>query len=880
MTFRKIAQVVSLGAAVSDGKGLKKVASHGDRLASHFLDGKNGAERVLDVEGLLNKVAESYAISANPSDYVYEAIRALSTNVPNENNDAFTKDELLRFDTRKGTVVYRTFEGKPHHIEHRADNPKMARGVILDAHYFDDTPALDNCPRCKTATRDIEARDPSGVHCRKCGHVVKDEFVEILVAIDAKKDPALAEGVRTGLLKSGSMGCNCVSTTCNVCSHVAYSPREFCDHIKGASKGSWWAKTANTAEWKRIERPDAQNLLKKAGYEPATDRFVFAQLPDGTQIRRAHENCAGVEFDEYSRVDRPADPEALQRGVITASVASKDAPSPAEIRAETEKLIHRARARLAKTAGPLADRHKGLGQEAAEIKTPDDGSGEVQVEVAPGDSLNVISPPMGGEPTDMGVVPGQPPAGPGMPGAPGPGEIADQYTQPGASMSGQGTGMMDPNQAVPPGTPPAPGAPPPRPRRAPPGASAPRKTSARRFAAAYQAWAVDVMSVGSAVLQSPRGPTFIFRAGKQLATEQARQAFGTELMDNLQQHGLVDTVQKFAGKPAPKLAQVLDGFSNDVKESLHALYSTSHEGYQGDTQKDREGPSATSTSGMAVDHKGGPGKPSSDALVGREKDHEKEEAVPSSIMQDDHADTRQKHKDAPADALKGGERDHGAKLASEERRRYGERLQKVYAKRHAELEKRLVEEKKAFEENLLARVARAITFVAQRRLTNLEESPLKATLFEVLAADRVVGQDAATGEDIVHEGLNPELASHFVEAAFHEGLADEVETLIQRTAEVLRLSDEYLLDAERDLAKQASRVPTITNASVVTPVDLAARVAAERRAEAMAGNPVLAPSPSNGHANGAGMDLKTALRSAISETTNGRRLAARNRMRS
>jgi hypothetical protein len=305
--FQKFANIQVLAVAEladSDGSqylSFRRTASL-DKSGSYY-QAEAGA---LDVPSMLRKVSAEYDISADPKDYLFEAIRAVTATVPNENADAFHKSELLRFDHRLGTAVYQTFILKPHHVNHRADNPKTARGVILDAHYNDLSPAMPECKKCGNKTTDAAGRDDkTGIECKKCGSVVKDEFVELLVAIDRKKDPAFARGVQAGVLNAGSMGCTCEQTRCSICSHVAHTKSEFCGHIRGGNK---------------------KKLHKCA---------------DGTQ-KLAFEFCEGVIFSEYSRVDQPADPTALQKEVFTASRAAK-AASANVLEQESELLIMNAR---------------------------------------------------------------------------------------------------------------------------------------------------------------------------------------------------------------------------------------------------------------------------------------------------------------------------------------------------------------------------------------------------------------------------------------------------------------------------------------------------------------------------------------------------------
>ena len=291
-------QVLASWEVGQDGSRIAKTAAEAPLPSFYASPGTTGT---LDIGQALQKVAKEYDISTNPADYIYEAVRACTAGVSNENGDAFSRDELLRFDHRLACAVYQTFILKPHHINHRADNPKTARGVILDSHYNDVAPPMEQCPDCQAHTASREGRDKTGLYCRACGTCVKDEFVEILIGVDKTKDASFAEGVRTGTLNATSMGCVCDSTTCNVCDHVAYNRNEFCQHIKGGNK----KKTFKTA---------------------AGDKMAF-------------EWCNNVIFTEQSRVDQPADPTALQTEIL--ELAAKKAATellPEYLRSETELL--------------------------------------------------------------------------------------------------------------------------------------------------------------------------------------------------------------------------------------------------------------------------------------------------------------------------------------------------------------------------------------------------------------------------------------------------------------------------------------------------------------------------------------------------------------
>lgn len=214
----------------------------------------------LDIAGVLEEVADFYKISRNPKDYLFTPVRANSVDVPNENGDGFDNEETLRFDPKIGRRVYQTYLLKPHHINHRADNPRMARGTIVDVHYNDSNPM----PPEWRSKYEASVGKP----------IERDIFVEALLAIDTTKDPYLANGMRTGAIDSFSMGCECDKTICNVCANVATSKLEFCPHIRYGNKMKWFVRG------------------------------------DGRKVQ-AFEWCKGVVYGELSAVDQPADPRAF-----------------------------------------------------------------------------------------------------------------------------------------------------------------------------------------------------------------------------------------------------------------------------------------------------------------------------------------------------------------------------------------------------------------------------------------------------------------------------------------------------------------------------------------------------------------------------------------
>lgn len=240
MSFRKYARVEHLATYNLAVPGWKKQAKA--RGVSHYAQ----ADRT-SIQAILDVVSERYLISSNPADYIFAAFRAVTQDEPNGNGDAFPREELLSWNRAEKKPVYRTFEFKPQHVNHQAEDIRMARGVIVDVHYNESDP--DDC------------------------------FVEVLIAVDTKKDPLLAQGIAEGVLREVSMGCDALRTECNVCDQISHSPADYCVHIK-------------------------------------SQKMKMCKAPDG-EMKLAFERCYEVTFQEISAVDDPADKKADLQEMLT-----------------------------------------------------------------------------------------------------------------------------------------------------------------------------------------------------------------------------------------------------------------------------------------------------------------------------------------------------------------------------------------------------------------------------------------------------------------------------------------------------------------------------------------------------------------------------------
>lgn len=260
--FHKQASAEVLGSKSGISGAWSKKAGSG-KLASFFMDGGS----TINVEAALDAVADTYRISRDPGNYLFIPARANSADRPNENLDAWRREELLRFDPQLGRRVYSTYVLKPHFVNHNASRYQLARGVLLDAHYNDANKFSDDARR-------QAVKDSTGLERDN------DEFTEVLIAVDTSKDPSLAEAYRNGSVYRFSMGCDVEATECAACGNVASTTLQFCKCVrnKHARKAVAWR--------------------------------------DGS-FRPTFEWCLGTRFAELSAVDDPADKDAnIQDGLL------------------------------------------------------------------------------------------------------------------------------------------------------------------------------------------------------------------------------------------------------------------------------------------------------------------------------------------------------------------------------------------------------------------------------------------------------------------------------------------------------------------------------------------------------------------------------------
>ena len=172
---------------------------------------------------------------------LYVTARAISSRV-NANLDGWPSEELKK--------AHRTFVGRPVFVDHHNWDERRSRGVILDSRVIDD----------------------------KLASGQTDTWIELLVEVDARAFPKLAEAILSGDIDSVSMGADVEFTICSACGNKARDVSEYCHHIPHM-KG------------RRVFVDDKVAGVKKAVL--------------------VYEDCYGVGFFEISFVFDPADESAL-----------------------------------------------------------------------------------------------------------------------------------------------------------------------------------------------------------------------------------------------------------------------------------------------------------------------------------------------------------------------------------------------------------------------------------------------------------------------------------------------------------------------------------------------------------------------------------------
>lgn len=144
-----------------------------------------GFNKPVDVSWL-SRASSVYEISPNIKDYVVVPVGVITAGIPNRNCQGFCLEDLTEFSPDNGCLRYKTFIGKPTHIDHQSDFIEKAKGVNLDA-------SVVYVPKYNVAK------------------------IVVLSAFCRQKDPKLANDIFTGKRKNYSMGAVATAFICSVC---------------------------------------------------------------------------------------------------------------------------------------------------------------------------------------------------------------------------------------------------------------------------------------------------------------------------------------------------------------------------------------------------------------------------------------------------------------------------------------------------------------------------------------------------------------------------------------------------------------------------------------------------------------------------------------
>lgn len=182
----------------------KEKASRNSKSIRLGKDITGGVDIDIDANAWLPMAAEHYNISPNIRDYVLAPIPATITSIPNTNGDCFTTKRMLEFRPDLGQLVYKTFKGKPTHVEHINKDWSIAKGVIFDSYLK-------------------PLQGFKGNHAR----------LILLLAFDRTRDPELTHKIATHKLNTYSIGAHYNAYECSVCGHITeQSTMRLCSHTK------------------------------------------------------------------------------------------------------------------------------------------------------------------------------------------------------------------------------------------------------------------------------------------------------------------------------------------------------------------------------------------------------------------------------------------------------------------------------------------------------------------------------------------------------------------------------------------------------------------------------------------------------------------------
>lgn len=162
----------------------------------------NSFQEKLDITSWLPSASKVYKISPDITDYIFVPVFTIPSGLPNRNSVAFPLQALMEFSEDAGCLGYKTFKGKPVHIEHDNEDPEKAIGVIADC----------------------SLRKLTGFGNGKVWKLLE------LLCIDRSKNPDMANKILKKDYNSYSMGAMVSRYTCSICNSEITKNKD-CGHV-------------------------------------------------------------------------------------------------------------------------------------------------------------------------------------------------------------------------------------------------------------------------------------------------------------------------------------------------------------------------------------------------------------------------------------------------------------------------------------------------------------------------------------------------------------------------------------------------------------------------------------------------------------------------
>jgi len=385
-----------------------------------------------------------------------------------------------------------------------------------------------------------------------------------------------------------------------------------------------------------------------------------------------------------------------------------------------------------------------------------------------------------------------------------------------------------------------------------------------RFAQSYKHIKAETTSAGNIRVFDPDGTLFVVKA-ERLAT-QVKEAnkqpedLAKYVLMLVADHGLGGAIKRTNAIVGPRLAQVLEYAVDDIEDESRIDTNSIKEKEDSDMQPERAKPDSSITEpGEDTDRQEehdtkGLGD---NTLEEREVDveDEKHDRDPGkknwgdfNVLEMQDGDTKDKRekksvgKDSVVDNIQVDHKDKVAEKKPEntkyEAQRHSARLEGIYKARFEKKVAELEKDRENFKKNILERVSRAMKLVARRQALNLEYSPLKTAMGVALCNKR------ALNDKELYAPMDQGTALMLIEAAFNEPIIDatdkpaweaQIDSLIERTASVMTMGDEALMQVEADMKNIRAAMVPFDDAAVSVDSDLELKQAANH------GNLQLAP---------------------------------------